>query len=272
MGKNRRPSVELVRKWIEQGDGQGVGQNYRPFFHVRDVPSTGRSTMTQGLKTGRVHHYFSDVEFHHHILAEYSPDVVDIREQYALLPWDETQVIAEELGFLHPRYPGTNTPIVMTSDIVMTERSGSLAVLSIKRASHLENSRIRERMLQKLYIERVYWQRRNINWRLSTENNISLVRARNLANLRTSMVSRELDSVNDHLDAFIHLFTELWDPTKLLHAILKELAIILRLTDAQCFCLFGRALWLRRLRVNLDIPIDHFSPVMLIRTNGGTQC
>lgn len=111
MGKSRRPSIEIVRKWIAKGDGQGEGRNYRPFFQVRDVPSSGRSRMLLGLKTGRVHHYLSDIEYYFHLMAEYEPQVVDIRERYALLPWEETLEIANELGIRHPTYPGTKTPV-----------------------------------------------------------------------------------------------------------------------------------------------------------------
>lgn len=39
-------------------------------------------------------------------------------EQYPLLPREETIEIASELGIKHPMYPGTNVPIIMTTDLV----------------------------------------------------------------------------------------------------------------------------------------------------------
>lgn len=262
MSKNRRPSIKVVQSWIDKGHGQGERKNYRPFFFVRDVPSAGRSSMVLGLKTGRVHHYLSDVEFLHHVLAEFSPEIVDIREQYALLPWEETQEIAQQLGFKHPMYPGTSTPTVMTSDIVLTTTTDSLLVVSIKRASDIAQRNVRT--LQKLRIEQEYWNRRGVKWKLSTEDDISIVRAKNLSMLRTSMVSKELDWLAPYIKEFVHYFIKRWDSGKKLCQILTEVGAIMRLATEKCFCLFGRAVWLRLLPVNLETQIDHFSPISIV--------
>jgi len=268
--RNRRPSIELVKKWIALGYGQGEGTVYRPFFQVRDVPSKGRSAKVEGLKTGRVHHYLSDIEYHHHILAEYSTNVVDIREQYALLPWEETQAIARNLEIPHPIYPCTKTPIVMTSDLVLTLQNKELAVISVKCAVDVEGTDgTQERTLEKLRIEQEYWKRRGILWVLSTEKNISIVRAKNLALLRTAMVSRELDSEMQHFHAFVDIFQREWGPHRSLDSILTKTGEALRLSRDAAFCIFGRAVWLHRLPVDLEISIDHFTPVNLIGREAG---
>jgi len=56
------------------------------------------------------------LERNYFYLTEYSDVVVDIREQFPLLPLEETIVIAEELGLKHPTNPKTQEPIVMTTD------------------------------------------------------------------------------------------------------------------------------------------------------------
>ena len=96
----------MIRKLINAGYGQGVGKTFKPFMYVRDVPSIGTSNMVKSRVTGRLHHYLSDHEFKVHLLAEYAFSVIDIREQFALLPWEETQTIAAQLGIKHPRIPG----------------------------------------------------------------------------------------------------------------------------------------------------------------------
>lgn len=264
MGKCRMPSVKIVQSWIDKGYGQGEGKDYTPFLYVRDVPSSGRSRMLLGLKTGRIQHYLSDVEFFHHILAEFSPQVIDIREQYALLPWGETQEIARKLGFRHPTYPGTRTPIVMTSDLVLTTTQESLAVLSVKRASQLKKCSKSSlvRTLKKLRIEQEYWKRRGASWKLSTENDISLVKVENLSMLRMSMVSRELDWLMPFINKFVRIFNMKWHPKKTLSQILVDVGAIMHFSADECFCLFGRAVWLKLLPVNLETRIDHFLPVI----------
>ncbi|MBJ6798819.1 TnsA endonuclease N-terminal domain-containing protein [Geomonas propionica] len=254
-----------MKKWIAQGYGQGEGAAYRPFFHVRDVPSKGRSAIVEGLKTGRVHHYLSDIEYHHHILAEFSTNVVDIREQYALLPWEETQEIARDLEIAHPMYPSTKTPLVMTSDLVLTLKNNGLAVISVKYSTDVEGADgNQERTLEKLRIEQEYWKRRGVPWVLSTEKDICVLRAKNLAILRTAMVSCEIDSVMAHLREFVVIFQKKWEPHKTLSCILLETGETLGLSLDVAFCLFGRAVWLRRLPVDLDVRIDHFVPVNLV--------
>jgi len=85
-------------------------------MYVRDVPSEGTSSMVQSRITGRNHAYLSDHEFKVHLIAEYGRSTLDIREQFALLPWDETQSIASQIGIRHPIFPGTSTPTVLTTD------------------------------------------------------------------------------------------------------------------------------------------------------------
>ncbi|QWV97285.1 TnsA endonuclease N-terminal domain-containing protein [Geomonas nitrogeniifigens] len=264
--------MEIVEKWIAKGYGQGEGKAYRPFFHVRDVPSKGRSSIVEGLKSGRTHHYLSDLEYYHHVLAEFSPSVVDIRDQYALLPWGETQDIARDLGIRYPVYRYTSTPIVMTSDLVLTLQNGDSAVVSVKPSSELPDEEQKDipqgqaRTLEKLRIEQEYWKRRGVPWVLSTEKKISIVRAKNLAFLRTAMVSRELDLLMPHIHYFVDLFHQNWEPAKPLNSVVIDAGQALGLSVDAAFCLFGRAVWLHWLPVDLDTPIDHFTPVNLVWT------
>jgi len=215
--------------------------------------------MVLGLKTGRVHHYLSDIEYFHHILSEYEPAIDDIREQYALLPWEETQEIADELKIAHPIYPGTKTPIVMTSDIVLTIRGSESyqeAVISVKRSEALELDHPQvHRTYEKLLIEKAYWQRRGIPWCVSTEKNIPILRAKNLDLLRTSMAARELDCLQKYMHIFICSFNRYWvDSLKLLE-ILEAVSKDLKLDVYQCHMLLARAIWMRLLPVDLDSEI-----------------
>ena len=98
MKKRHNITKKDVTRWVNQSFGQGEGESYKPFFHVRDVPSRGRSTMIKGLKSKRTHHYYSDLERRYHLLAEHDPEVTEIREQFALLPQEKTQ---EKIGRAH---------------------------------------------------------------------------------------------------------------------------------------------------------------------------
>ncbi|WP_195759004.1 TnsA endonuclease N-terminal domain-containing protein [Pseudomonas syringae] len=141
--------------------------------------------MVKSRLTGRTHHYLSRQEFKVHLHAEYATCTKDIREQFALLPWQETFEIASELGVHHPSYPRTATPLVMTTDLVLTLSTPSgeqLLAISVKLAKDLT-----PRTYEKLLIEKQYWNRRGIKWLLATEDSISEIRTKNLAFFETSL-------------------------------------------------------------------------------------
>lgn len=64
------------------------------------------------------------MERNYYYLTEYSDFVVDIREQFPLLPLEETIVIAYELGIKHPIDPKKHEPIVVTTDFLLTVDKG----------------------------------------------------------------------------------------------------------------------------------------------------
>jgi hypothetical protein len=232
--------------------------------------------MFLGLKTGRIHHYFSDGEHRRHLLCEYAPTVWDIREQYALLPWEEPQEIADRVGIKYPVYPGKRVPIVMTSDLVLTfYRQGvkRYGVLCVKPFSEVDPSDPNtERTREKLLIEKIYWERRNIPWRLTTEKDLPLIRVRNLDMLWVSMVSRELDWLSGIMPDFLESFGRRWKVDTALWDILDHVSRSTGLDHGQCFNLFGRAVWLRLLPVDIDAELIRYNrPVRRLESgpNGG---
>jgi hypothetical protein len=274
MRKRRGITPDDAQRWIKQGFGQGQGQSYRPFFNVRDVPSRGRSCKVLGIDTGRIHHYLSDLEYYCHVLVEYDQTVTDIREQYALLPYERPQWIARTLGLKYPTYPGTKTPIVMTSDLVLTV--GALhqnppSVLCVKPSKALDPANPKSRRtLEKLAIEKIYWDLLGCPFNLVTEHDIPIVRAKNLIFFRTSIVAEEFDFLNTYLPEFPALFDSVWAPDLLLMEILGRIADILGLDAASCFCLTGRAVWLRLLDIDIDTEIlHHHQPVRRNAPQGG---
>ena len=97
--------------------------------------------------------------------------VTDIREQFPLLPLEETLAVAEGCGFKHPTTPGTADFHVLTSDFVITfqqDETGVEVVRTTKYAADLQS----ERTLEKLEIERRYWVSRGVDWGIVTEREI----------------------------------------------------------------------------------------------------
>src|SRR3712207_6023293 len=103
MGKRRTRATEAsIEKWIKEGRGKGDGAEYMPWLNVWDVASKGRCHQITGWRHGRVHHLLSDLEAHVFFTYEWSRRVIEIKEQFPLLPLEETLAIAEEIGVAHP--------------------------------------------------------------------------------------------------------------------------------------------------------------------------
>jgi hypothetical protein len=165
------------------GFGTGRCEDYKPWLLIQDFASKGRCHRIKGMKTGRVHHLFSDLEANGFHSYDFDPNVIDIREQYPLFPVEETIEIAEHLGVKHPTDPATRQLIVMTTDFLLTIREGgglSYLARSFKYKKDLEDLRARTRTLEKLEIERRYWKARGIDWGLVRECDIDMVLVRNV--------------------------------------------------------------------------------------------
>lgn len=94
------------------------------------------------------------------MIFEWSRRVVDIREQFPLLPLEETLWIADKLGVRHPTDPKTQHPVVMTTDFYLTIRHGrqhEYVPRTVKYLCDLDKKRV----LEKLEIERRYWEARS---------------------------------------------------------------------------------------------------------------
>lgn len=178
MSKRKRTSK--IDKWIKEGRGTGSGVDYQPWLKIQDVSSLGRSTRLKGIKTGRQHEFLSDLERNYFYITEFSDAILDIREQFPLLPQEETIVIADELGIKHPTDPKTGEPIVMTTDFLLTVDKGQ-GVFEVARTIKMKDESLNERILEKFEIEREYWQRKDIDWGNVTEEEIPKTMARNIS-------------------------------------------------------------------------------------------
>ncbi|OOM82429.1 transposon Tn7 transposition protein TnsA [Clostridium puniceum] len=176
----KRERKKEIEKMLKEGSGNGIGKDYIPWIRIQDVASTGRVTRVKGIKTGRQHELLSDMERNYFYLLEFSNEVVDIREQYPLLPLEDTLAIAMELGITHPKDPKTNEPIVMTTDFLVTvENNGEY--LEVARTIKTKDDLLNKRIMEKFEIERMYWRKKEIDWGIVTENEIDRIIAHNIS-------------------------------------------------------------------------------------------
>ncbi|ACC76033.1 heteromeric transposase endonuclease subunit TnsA [Paraburkholderia phymatum] len=248
-----------IDRYVAQGYGQGVGADYKPWLRVQDVPSRGRSRKVHGLKTGRVHHVLSDLEYAYLVALEFSERVTDIREQFPLLPLAPAQDFARQRGIRYPLYAQTTVPFVMTTDFVVTVRADDGSVCEFARtvrySDELASGRQLLRTLEKLELERTWWLHREVDWQIVTEQSVEPATARNLIWLRGgAQIERALQS-DDLRSQFAESLGEAGTHDRTLSALLRTVSYRLRLPYLDAVKLFKYLVWHKVLLVDLKRPI-----------------
>ena len=92
----------------------------------------------------------------------------------------ETVVIAHELGLKHPTDPETQKPVEMTTDFLLTVDKGE-GFVEFARTIKMKDELLKERVIEKFEIERVYWEGRQIDWGIVKKLEIPKEMARNIS-------------------------------------------------------------------------------------------
>jgi hypothetical protein len=268
MAKRKRTlDASVIERRIKDGRGQGRGKDYIPWLLVQDVPSTGLATRLMGWTTGRIHHVFSKLELAEFLTRDWANHVVDIREQFPLLPLSETLAIAEQCGIRYPTTPGTKQPIVLTTDFVFTLANGLERVeqaRTVKYAADLSS----QRTLEKLELEKRYWQARKIDWGIVTERDIPLVLAKNVELLHNHRdLSHRLPLTQDEIhDVAVVLTSEVMNGADSLRHIAiacdKRLGLELGTSLTIAYHLLATKQW----ATDMNVPIQPGKPLKVLRT------
>lgn len=160
-----------VKRFIKEGRGQGTGSEYVPWVKTSDYSSKGRATRIRGIKTQRIHHLHSDNQLRAFFIFEHSDAVIDIRESFPLL--DAMEVIDDKEGLRFDKFTDSEGfPLVICTTFLLTVRDKAgeekLVARSVKNTSEL----IKKITLEKLEIERRYWEARGIEWQVVTEKQL----------------------------------------------------------------------------------------------------
>ncbi len=266
-----RPVIDqkAIDRMLKQGRGQGIHEKYKPWLTVRDVASLGKSSRDKGWKTGRPHHFLSTLELLYYLTLEWSLMITDIREQYPLLPIDDTIAIADSLDVKHPTHPKTKELVVMTTDfcISLQNEGGSFEhARTVKYAKDLA----KPRTIEKLEIERRFWEARGIDWGIVTEHEIPIALAKNV------------DFLHDKRDLPSNMSAEDVSPiaellTRLVVGQDQPLCELTTLSDKQLGLKGGTSLRIayyllttRQWHIDMNVPIDPDQRLVVLGTGLNT--
>lgn len=266
MGKRRIIfTKKVLERWLQEGRGRGEGASYKPWLTVHDFASHGRCHRIRNWHHGRLHHLMSDLEEINFYLFSWAECVLDIREQFPLLPLEETIAIAETAGIKHPADPRSGHPIVITTDFLLKiagDHGEAYLARTAKPTEHLTNHRI----LAKFEIERRYWAARNVDWGVVTDTNLPLQLFRNIKMVSEYYPLRALKPLSINV---IQQAAQLL--TKCVRERQTVLSDITQSVDKRFDFVNGTAMNIvrhliaRRLwRVDMQLPIDMSKPLTLL--------
>jgi hypothetical protein len=164
-----------------EGRGTGRCEKYTPFIKVHEFGAMSRRHRIMGWKQRRIYQLMSDLELYYFLVMQWEDSVVDINEQFPLLPIEETILIANEYGIIHPprNAKKVEDKIVMTTDFLLTINTGGV-VKQIARTIKPINMLGKLRVLEKFKVEQEYWKRKGIDWGVITDEQIPKIKAQNI--------------------------------------------------------------------------------------------
>lgn len=180
MARRRLKTREDFVRGLRNGRGIGKGLSYRPWIGIRDVPSSGRSSLIYGITVPREYETLSDLETNTFYPVEWKRNVIDIREQFPILPRDLAMGIAKRYGITYPNVPKTKEPAILSTDILATAVvGGSETYFPIE--CKYQSDLLKQRELDKLEIKRLFWAALGYRQIIVTEEEVDPIASENLA-------------------------------------------------------------------------------------------
>jgi hypothetical protein len=191
--KRAKNTLSNINKLIAQGRGQGEGKEYIPWLDARANTNKAYTNREKGWKTERVHHFLSELELQYFLSLEWCPNIIDIREQYPLLPIERTIEIAESLGIEHPNFDGDY--VVMTTDFLITIETDKGITQKVRTIKPEDDLDIRQ--LEKFDIERQFFLEQGItDWAIVTNQDFNFNFIRNMEWLYDARTIEYRDNVD----------------------------------------------------------------------------
>jgi hypothetical protein len=252
---------------LDAGRGSGSGEIYDPWLHTGEVPSRGRQHRVKGWRHGRPHHLMSNYELWCFYSFEWDKSVVEIREQFPLLPIQKTLALAEEMQIEHPAIRQLKRYNVLTSDFRLTlQRTQRVDIIcTFKEAQELTKPRVQE----KLRIEQCFWEAQGLAWSILTEADIPMVRAKNVERIHNryhaTRVQQDLQLSTTKFRAIVKLLTK---EVQRGDAALNELGLAsderLGLDPGTSLAVAYHCIAARLWPINMDILIDPNKPLSFL--------
>ena len=250
---------QTLKRYIKEGRGQGELDQYRPWLTTQDIASSGRSNRIRGWKTGRIHHFLSDIETRYFYLLEFDGNEIwDIREHYPALDLQDTLGDCDiDLDKYCDKETGTAHIFVTTFLLTLKDANGKKQYVarSVKAAAELEKSKV----LERFELLRRYFSEKQIDWGIVTQYDINVIRAKNIEWVHSA---KTLDGLSTHnVSRLTKIFVEWLDSShKSVRDVTNALDSQFNLDPGSGLLLFRHLIANKQVLVNMDERIDLGKP------------
>ncbi len=254
MGKNRSTNTYKSVSWkISHGYGRGEGLSYKSWLTGHEFASRGRFIRLTGRTIPRLYRFMSTLEADAFIIYDNMPDVNDILEQY----YDTLEETLEIADLLHVRHPFSGKYYHPVTTDLLIRKNNSWIARSVKNSRDLED----ERTLEKLEIERIYFERRGIEWKIITEKELNRDLVQNLNWLWYGESPEALFSDPHLLQRAETVFVRWYEDAALpFPALLDHVESQFCLPPGSGICIFKSLLRKDVLQIDLSKPLNMLNP------------
>ncbi|MFT5298524.1 MAG: hypothetical protein ACI9YH_004572 [Colwellia sp.] len=179
--------VNSIEKWKKEVAEHG----HSPWVKVPDVRKMGRRHVHRCDKQQRIIHLLSDGEYRAYQILLWRPNVLSVFEQVAL-DLEESMNVARELNIVHHKNYKNNAAYVASTDFIVKEVdvvTGEIitTAYSFKYWDQLffinDEGKVetkKGRTMLKLKLEREYWRKKGVRFKLISEQDATKARCWNL--------------------------------------------------------------------------------------------
>ncbi|MEQ2529423.1 TnsA endonuclease C-terminal domain-containing protein [Bacillaceae bacterium CLA-AA-H227] len=169
-----------IKRFLKEGRGSGEGSEYKSWLQVQDINSQGRSTRTYSYKSQRVIHLLSDLQLYYWYLLEFDDMVLDVREQFPLLDFHEMNIPIDQELEKKLFSTKTDVPHVFIVSFMVTRIDQSGNSFYEARAIKSSTELTKKATIERLEMQRRYFEKKQIDFGVVTEMNINKQLARNI--------------------------------------------------------------------------------------------
>lgn len=164
-----------------QKRGLGEGTDYKPYIKAREFNSIGTCSNYIDWKNQRQYEFLSQTELSVFITYRWDDSVVEIREQYPL----DIRLVKKIVQQKNAEMCLYNEEVIkspvrngkpMTTDLLVFYKDGRKKAISVK----YDRNNLTDRDIEKLWIEKTYWEKQNVEWELVDNSMINKILVHNI--------------------------------------------------------------------------------------------